>query len=153
MNGFMRSYMERIDRKLSESRAKGGAPDDTKGFAALDRSTVWDVYQYTMQEYRKSGDMIKALLSGVKYGSAKTAAALVKRGTYRANNTSYFWTHFFERNQRRYESPDSSYQKYLAGWRDFEASLSSGEAIRMNLELKGSEYYTAGKTNLLNKTI
>lgn len=153
MNGFMRFYLERIDEKLSKCRAKGGAPDDRKGYASLDRSAVWDVYQYTMREYRNSGDVIKALLSGVKYGSDKTAAALLKRGTYRADNTSYFWTHFFEHNQRRYESPDSSYQKYLAGWRDFEASLSGGGAIRMNLELKGSEYYTAGKTNILNKTI
>ena len=153
MNGFMRFYMERIDEKLSECRAKGGAPDDRKGYASLDRSAVWDVYQHTMQEYRNSGDVIKALLSGVKYGSAKTATALLERETYRANNTSYFWTHFFEHNQRRYESPDSSYQKYLAGWRDFEASLSSGEAIRMNLELKGSEYYTAGRATILSKSI
>lgn len=153
MNGFMRFYLERTDEKLSENRARGGAPGDTKGFAALDRSTVWDVYRYTMQEYRNSGDVIKALLSGVKYGSGKTAAALAERGTYRANNTSYFWTHFFERNQRQYESPDSSYQKYLAGMRDFEIRLSSGGAVRMNLELRGSEYYAAGKTSIVEKKV
>lgn len=151
-DGFMRSYLERVDRELAANREKGGAPDDTKGYAALDRSAVWEVYRYTMQEYRRGGDAIRALLSGVQFGARKTAELLESGQTYRAKDSAWFWSGFFERNQRRYESPDSAYQKYLAGWRDFEASLSNGNAVRMNLELKGSEYYAAGCNSSFNHT-
>ncbi len=152
MNGFMCSYLERLDQELSVRKEKSGAWDAQKGFAALARNVVWDVYRYTMREYQSSKDVIQAFLSGVEYGAGKTAE-LLKTETYRAKETTYFWTHFFERDQLQYESPDSSYQKYLAGLRDFEISLTGGEAVRMNLELKGSEYYTAGNTSVLNKKI
>lgn len=151
MNGFMRSYLERLDRELTGKREKGGAPDDAKGYAALDRSAVWDVYHYTMREYKNGADVIQALLSGVKYGSKKTAVLLAKGETYRSRDSAWFWSNFFERDKRRYKSPDSSYQKYVAGWRDFEASLSGGRSVRMNLALKGSEYYAAGKNGVMDR--
>lgn len=152
-DGFMRSCLERLDQELAKRKEKGGAIGDSKGFASLNRSVVWDVYRYTMQEYKNGRDMIQTLLSGIKYGSKKTAE-LLKTETYRARMTADFWANFFERDEHWWhESSDSSYQKYMAGLRDFEVSLSSGEAVRMNLELKESKYYAAGKTSIFDKTV
>ena len=47
-DGFMKSFLDRLDSQLSASRKVGVGVGDQAGFAALDRNMVWNVYNQTM---------------------------------------------------------------------------------------------------------
>ena len=49
-----------------------------------------------------------------------------------------------------YESPDSIFQKYMAGWMDFKNSLDSGNSVRMNLLLQSANQYMMTESNLFS---
>ena len=49
-----------------------------------------------------------------------------------------------------YESPDSTFQKYIAGWMDFKNSLDSGNSVRMNLLLQSANQYMMTESNLFS---
>ena len=50
MDGFMQSFLDRLDGQLSANRNAGTAMGDKAGCAAPNRNTVWDVYNQTMQQ-------------------------------------------------------------------------------------------------------
>lgn len=154
MDGFMQSFLDRMDSQLSVNRNAGTAAGDKAGFAALDRNTVWDVYNQTMQQYRNGGDAMQALIKGAEYGASK-ASAQSAGGAYRYQNNASYWTDFFGKSAGAsrlgaYENPDSTFQKYLAGWTDFQNSLTSGESIRMNLMLQSANQYMMVENNLFS---
>lgn len=126
-DGFMKSFLDRLDGQLSANRKAGAAAGDQAGFAALDRSVVWDVYNQAMQRYHGSGDAIQALIKGAEYGAAKASAQ--SAGAYRHQNSVSYWTNFFGKGASRfgaYESSDSTFQKYLTDWADFQSGLIGG---------------------------
>ena len=155
-DGFMKSFLDRLDGQLSANRKAGAAVGDQAGFAALDRNMVWDMYNQTMQHYRSGGDAIQALIKGAEYGAAK-ASSRITNGTYRHENNSDYWTNFFKRSSGTsrlgaYEHTDSTFQKYLSGWKDFIDSLDSGKPIRLNLSLNTTEHYAVSQNYTVNKT-
>lgn len=157
MDGFMQSFLDRLDGQLSANRNVGAAVGDKAGFAALDRNTVWDVYNQTMQQYRGNGDAMQALIKGAEYGASKASAQTVG-GAYRYQNNASFWTDFLGKNigasrLGTYENPDSTFQKYLAAWTDFKNSLGSGDSVRMNLILQSADQYMAAACSLFSKNI
>lgn len=134
-DGFMKSFLDRLDGQLSANRKAGAAAGDRAGFAALDRNAVWDVYNQAMQHYRGSGDAIQALIKGAEYGAAKASAQ--SAGAYRYQNSVSYWTNFFGKGASRfgaYESPDSTFQKYLTDWADFQSGLIGGGVAGIDIK-------------------
>ena len=157
MNGFMRSFLDRLDGQLSAYRNAGVTSGDKAGFATLDRNTVWDVYNQTMQQYRSNGDAMQALIKGAEYGASK-ATAQFAGGAYRYQNNASYWENFFGKRSEAnrlgaYESPDSTFQKYMAGWTDFKNSLDRGDSVRINLMLQSADQYIAAASSLFSKNI
>ena len=133
---FMKSFLDRLDSQLSASRKAEAAAGDRAGFAALDRNMVWNVYNQTMQHYRDSGDAMQALIKGAKYGAEKISAQSTD-GAYRHQNNTTYWTNFFGKSASRlgaYESPDSTFQKYLTDWTNFQSSLIGGEVAGIDVK-------------------
>ena len=157
MDGFMQSFLDRLDGQLSANRNAGAAVGDKAGFAALDRNTIWDVYNQTMQQYRSDGDAMQALIKGAEYGASK-ASAQSAGGAYRYQNNASYWTDFFGKHTGAsrlgaYESPDSTFQKYMVGWTDFKNSLNSSDSVRMNLMLQSADQHTMAAGSLFSKNI
>ena len=157
MDSFMQSFLDRLDGQLSANRNAGTAVGDKAGFASLDRNTVWDVYNQTMQQYRDDGDVMQALIKGAEYGASK-ASAQSAGGAYRYQNNASYWTDFFGKRTGAsrlgaYESPDSTLQKYMAGWTDFKNSLDSSDSVRMNLMLQSADQYMMAAGSLFSKNI
>lgn len=135
-DGFMKSFLDRLDSQLSASRKAGIGVGDQAGFAALDRNMVWNVYNQTMQHYRDSGDAMQALIKGAEYGAEKISAQSTD-GAYRHQNNTAYWTNFFGKSASRlgaYESPDSTFQKYLTDWTNFQSSLIGGEVAGIDVK-------------------
>ena len=134
-DGFMKSFLDRLDSQLSASRKVGVGVGDQAGFAALDRNMVWNVYNQTMQHYRDSGDAMQALIKGAEYGAAKASAQ--SAGAYRHQNSVSYWTNFFGKGASHfgaYESSDSTFQKYLKDWADFQSGLIGGEVAGVDVK-------------------
>ena len=156
-DSFMQSFLNRLDSQLNTARKENLGVGDKAGLAALDRNTVWDVYNHTMQQYRKDGDVMQALIKGAKYGTAK-ASAQALNGTYRYKNNASYWSNFFNSSTgsnslNTYNKSASTFQKYLAGWLDFNDSLNSGDSVRLNLILKSNYQYMTSTISLFNKNI
>ena len=135
-DGFMKSFLDRLDSQLSESRKAGAAAGDRAGFAALDRNMVWNVYNQTMQHYRDSGDAMQALIKGAEYGAEKISAKSAD-GAYRHQNSVAYWSNFFGKSASHfgaYESSDSTFQKYLTDWADFQSGLIGGEVAGIDVK-------------------
>jgi len=147
VKGFMESYLARMDVQLGTGRRACAAARDIKGFAALDRDAVREVYHNAMQAYEDSGDVTQALIKGAESGMIR-AAAEYANGTYRYQNNAGYWTNFFRKGRNSREEPVSTLQKHLAGWRDFQKSLEDGGAVRLNLSLKTHLHYPAAESRL-----
>ncbi len=156
-NGFMQSFLDRLDSQLSANRKAGVTAGDQTGFAALDRNMVWDVYNQTMEHYRGNGDAIQALIKGAEYGVAKMSSRSAS-GAYRHQDNASYWANFFKKSAKdghlgAYDSPDTTLQKYMSGWLDFKSSLDDGKSVRLNLALNATAFYTAGQNYIMSRTV
>lgn len=147
MNGFIHNFLDRMDDKLAGLRKGSAVAGDVADFAALDRQAFWNVYNRTMEQYKASGDVVEALIEGAKAG-ADQSLEKADSGAYRDKNSRQFWADFFDQDpaaaSRPYTSAGSSYQKYMAGWKDFEISLQgSSMQVRLNMEMKSLDAYPA----------
>lgn len=157
MNNFMKSFLNTMDKSLSEKRKENIVKGDNIGFAALNRNTVWDVYNKTMQHYHQNGDILQAMIKGAEYGAQKACSQSIY-GAYRYKNNASYWQNFFERDitnshLNSYKDTDTTFQKYFAGLVDFEKSLESGGAVHMNMSLQSVEHYTTTECNLFTKNV
>lgn len=60
-----------------------------------------------------------------------------KYGAYRHQNNNAYWTNFFGKSASRlgaYESSDSTFQKYLKDWADFQSGLIGGEVASVDVK-------------------
>ena len=153
MEGFKENLLNRMDKQLSEKRYEGNVADAQMGFAALNRNIIWNVYDKAMQQYQKSGNVIQALTEGAKYGS-QIAKSQYTNGTYRCKNSASYWDSFFEKNTENanaYKDNDTTLQKYLAGWKDFENSLN--KSVHLNMKLQSVQQYHIAKSNVISKKV
>lgn len=147
LDGFMKGFLERTDDKLADLRNQNATWKDEEGYAGLDRQAVWNIYNATMGHYKKSGDVMEALIHGAQYGVSHTLNN-TNNETYRKMNNRLYWANFFEKTVEvdsglySYDSPETTYQKYVIGWNDFKISLQEGDGIRVNVKLKSSNLYT-----------
>lgn len=153
MESFRENLLNRIDKQLSEKRYEGTVADAQFGFSALNRNIIWNVYGKTMQQYQKSGNVIQAITEGAKYGS-EIAKSQYTNGTYRYKNNASYWNSFFEKNTENanaYKDNDTTLQKYLAGWKDFENSLN--KSVHLNMKLQSVQQYHIAKSNVISKKV
>lgn len=146
LKGFVSSFMERFDEQLTANRNDAMTSYDSRGNAALDKESVWNVYDKTMEEYRQSGDLMKALVKGAEYAkdkySQKTTEGAVL-GIYRYMNGASYWNNFFKANNGGgYDRAASTYSRHLTAFMDFKKRLDSGEGLQMNLS-SSANFYSA----------
>lgn len=137
LNGFISSFMDRFDEQLGRNRNDAMTAYDSRGNASLDKESVWNVYNKTIDEYRQSGDLMKALVKGAEYAkdkySQKESEGSVL-GIYRYMNGASYWNNFFKANTGSgYDKAVSTYSRHLTAFMDFKKRLENGEGIQMNL--------------------
>lgn len=94
VSGFMNHYLERMDNKLADLRENAACAADIRGYQALDRQSVWNVYNRTLEEYKHSGNAMEALEQGAKYALGQINK---KTGNdiYRYQNVRLYANDFF----------------------------------------------------------
>ena len=137
LDGFITSFMDRFDEQLSANRDDAMTAYDSRGNADLDKESVWNVYNKTMDEYKQSGDLMKALVKGAEYAkdrySQKESEGSVL-GIYRYMNGASYWNNFFKANTGSgYDKAVSTYSRHLTAFMDFKKRLENGEGMQMNL--------------------
>lgn len=147
LNGFVNSFMDRFDQQLGTNRDEAMTAYDSRGNVALDKESVWNVYNKTMDEYRQSGDLMKALVKGAEYAkdryNQKESEGSVL-GVYRYMNGASYWNNFFKADTGSgYDRAVSTYSRHLTEFMDFKKRLDSGVGLQMNLT-GSSNFYTAG---------
>lgn len=149
--GYINAFLEQFEQKLSINRAQALISSDGRGNAGLDRKSIWDVYNKTMESYHASGDAVQALIRGAQYGKAQYAEKMQQESTrsiYRYKNGSEYWNRFFESSSRGkgdgYRNAGTTYEKYIRNWMDFSDSLSEDRSVRMNALLRSMESCSIG---------
>lgn len=147
LDGFITSFMDRFDEQLVANRDDAMTAYDSRGNADLDRESVWNVYNKTMDEYKQSGDLMKALVKGAEYAkdrySRKESEGSVL-GIYRYMNGASYWNNFFKANTGSgYDKAVSTYSRHLTAFVDFKKRLENGEGMQMNLT-SSANFHTAG---------
>ena len=146
LNGLVGSFMERFDEQLSTNRNDAMTVYDSRGNSPLDKNSVWNVYNKTLDEYRQSKDLMKALVKGAEYAKnsydKKESEGLVL-GVYRYMNGASYWNNFFKTNTGGgYDKAVSTYSRHLTEFMDFRKRLDNGEGLQMNLT-GSSNFYLA----------
>lgn len=146
LEGFVNSFMDRFDQQLSTNRDEAMTAYDSRGNTALDKESVWNVYNKTMDSYGQSGGLMKALVEGAGYAkdrySQKESEGSVL-GVYRYMNGASYWNNFFKANTGSgYDRAVSTYSRHLTAFMDFKKRLDSGEGMQLNLT-SSANFYTA----------
>lgn len=155
LNGFVKGFVERFDQRLSDNRDQAMISLDSRGNAALDKESIWKVYDKTLNEYQQTGDLMKALVKGAEFAkdtySRKTGEGSVL-GIYRYMNGASYWNHFFQANTGGgYDQAASTYSRHLTAFMDFKNRLESGEGLRMNLTGYTNHYTADGSGEWISK--
>lgn len=153
LNGYLNVFLEQYDRKLEMNRKNARIAADLQGNAEIDKDSVRRVYQRTMEEYRRSGNAVDALIKGAEYGRSQYAQKMNSGYTkeiYRYKNSGFYWIDFFgnpsEKKAGYYGKTESAYEQYVMGWLDFKCSLEDGNGVRMNLSLRSVASYSADQS-------
>lgn len=144
LDGFVKGFVERFDQRLGENRDQAVISQDSRGNAALDKDSIRKVYDRTMNAYRQTGDLMKALVKGAEFAkdtyNQKISEGSVL-GIYRYMNGASYWNHFFQANTSTgYDRAASTYSRHLTAFMDFRNRLDSGEGLRMNLTGYANHY-------------
>lgn len=149
LNGYLNVFLDRFNQKLEINRRNPLIEADIQGNAELNKESVWKVYNKTMEQYRISGNGMKALIKGAEYGRSQYLKKMELgdlKDIYRYKNSSFYWIDFFEnlleRRTNSYEKEGNAYEQYTTGWLDFQNSLKEGDGVRMNLLLKSINSYS-----------
>lgn len=154
-HGFTRSFMERFDERLSANRDESMTAYDSRGNAPLDKESVWAVYNKTMDSYRQSKDLMKALVTGAEYAKDRYEQKESENsvlGIYRYMNGASYWNNFFKTNTASsYDRAVSTYSRHLTEFMDFRKRLDSGEGLQMNLTGSANFYSEENLGELISK--
>lgn len=133
-DGYMENYLKKIDDQLEKQADNSMISNGQQLYAPLDPSAVYDVFQYTMNQYQKSGDMLYSLVDGSQYGKkqyekkvdSNTFGSMVR---YQSNILrKYTWENFSQSNQDNpYALNMSDLQKYTVIINNFKQSVDSGK--------------------------
>lgn len=109
-NSYMEKYLQRIDKVLDENSKHSAVPGLRR---QLNKSSVYNVYNYTIEKYKKSKDMLKSLSDSANYAKQNY---LRNHGTSESMD-KYHWDSFFDNensnlSQLYGKSQLSEFQKY-----------------------------------------
>ena len=107
---YKNKYVDLLEQALKEKARGFNTPMKTN----INREKAAAVYEYTMNQYRQSGDIPDAFTKGAKHARSIFEADFSDRaGTPGSYSAKYDWDNFFE--QSKYTSvpkTDSLYEKY-----------------------------------------
>lgn len=155
LNGFTHSFIERFDERLSMNRDEAATAYDSRGNAPLNEASVWNVYNKTLDEYRQTNDLMKALVTGATYAkdnyNRKESENSVL-GIYRYMNGASYWNNFFKANTGGgYDRAVSTYSRHLTEFMDFKKRLNNGEGLQMNLAGSANFYSAENSGELISE--
>lgn len=102
-------YVDLLEQMLKEKAARFDTPMKT----SVNRKEIAAVYEYTMNQYRQSGDMLDAFTKGAKQARSIFEANFSDHAGIGNYSAKYDWDNFFD--QSKYTSTakvDSLYEKY-----------------------------------------
>ncbi len=156
--GYKSAALDRMETAMDYSRNHPKVRFDKRGFAELDRKSVWNVHARVMEEYRRTGDAIKSLLAGVSFGRKQRNQKISSgqaEGVYRYTNSNMFWNHFDKAtsgSKYGYLPSTTPFAQYRSGWEDFNASISQ-DHIRLNLTIQDADILDPYYTGIPNLTV
>lgn len=161
LSGYLNVFLEQFNRKLEMNRRDARTESDIQGNVELNKNSVWNVYNKTMEQYRISGNVMEALIKGAEYGRLQYSEKMnsgYSNGVYRDKNSGFYWNSFFSNSSDKkagfYEKNESAYEQYMMGWLDFQNSLGEGGSVRMNLLLKSINSYSINQNgNWINTNV
>ncbi len=158
VQGYKSAALDRMEKAMDYSRNHPKVRFDKRGFAELDRKSVWSVHARVMEEYQRTGDAIRSLLSGVSFGRKQRNQKISSgqaEGVYRYTNSQRFWDNFDKPTAGKnygYRAGSTPFAQYRSGWEDFNASISQ-EHVRLNLTLSGPSHLDPYYTGVPNLTV
>lgn len=102
-------YVDLLEQMLKEKAARFDTPMKT----SVNRKEIAAVYEYTMNQYRQSGDILDAFTKGAKQARSIFEANFSDHAGIGNYSAKYDWDNFFD--QSKYTSTakvDSLYEKY-----------------------------------------
>lgn len=132
-------YVDLLEQMNREKAKQFHTPLKT----SIDRKELSAVYEYAMNQYRQSGDILDAFTKGAKYAQSNFEANFSDRaGSPGSYSAKYEWDNFF--GQSKYASVSneySMYEKYRKSISRFMESLESGGNKKINLLFNSSGDY------------
>lgn len=136
---YKRKYTDLLEQKLREDAAKFSTPLKNR----LDRGEISAVYEYTMAQYRQSGDILDAFAKGAKQAQSAFERNFSQRaGAPGSYSAKYGWDRFFD--QSKYTGikvGDCMYEKYRKSIDRFLGSLEAGGSTTVKLLFGSSGDY------------
>ena len=136
---YKRKYTDLLEQKLREDAAKFSTPLKDR----LDRGEISAVYEYTMAQYRQSGDILDAFAKGAKQAQSAFERNFSQRaGAPGSYSAKYGWDRFFD--QSKYtgiKGEDCMYEKYRKSIDRFLESLGTDGSRTVSLLFGSSGDY------------
>ena len=132
-------YVDLLEQMLKEKATHFNTPMKT----SINRQEVSAVYEYTMSQYRQSGDILDAFTKGAKHARSIFEANFSDRaGSPGSYSAKYDWDNFFD--QSKYTSiakTDSLYEKYSNSINRFLGNMKSDNHEMTRLFFNGPGDY------------
>lgn len=138
--GYMKNYVNKLNEQMKKSAEQTNISGSRQLYGPLDTSAIYNVYQYTMEQYRSNGDMQQALQSGSEFGKEQyekkvDSADYGTMARYQSNIYSgYTWSNFFESTKTSpYDLPMSNIEKYAITFSYFVDSVNNQDPKGINM--------------------
>lgn len=132
-------YMDLLEQTLKEKAAHFTTPMKT----SINHKEVSAVYEYTMDQYRQSGDILDSFMKGAKHAQSIFEANFSDRaGSPGSYSAKYEWDNFFD--QSKYTGMakgDTMEEKYRKSVSRFIQGLESDDSKKFHLLFGSSGDY------------
>ncbi|MCI9101351.1 MAG: hypothetical protein HFH58_16265 [Lachnospiraceae bacterium] len=120
---YKNKYVDLLEQTLKEKARGFNTPMKTN----INRENVAAVYEYTMNQYRQSGDILDAFTKGARHARSMFETNFSDRaGSPGSYSAKYDWDHFFEQsNYTSVPKTDSLYEKYRSSINRFLGNMKS----------------------------
>jgi len=151
-NNSIEKYISNTQEFLADKRNNPQIASDTAGFAPLVEKYVLDVFNKSMEAFRRTDDAIRAIQEGVDYSRRLFQTVGYIRdtqGTYSYNNGVLYFDNFF--NDTIFHSARSgingsigmvsAFQQHANNWSFFIDSLNAGKFMHRNENWMLNHFY------------
>lgn len=132
-------YIDLLEQTLKEKATHFNTPMKT----SIDREEVSAVYEYTMNQYRQSGDILDAFMKGAKHAQSIFEANFSDRaGSPGSYSAKYEWDNFFDQSKYTGTAKDDTMEeKYRKSISRFIQGLESDDNKKFHLLFGSSGDY------------